>query len=144
MLHNTMFEDNWPSGSEEEDFFTTFTIFGHPCHLGLSGTFKPIFVPLLLEGALKFNRNWPSHFKENVFWSVKRPAVQVTSGQGPNWPSPLAFFDIHIVPSLMSQTIIIFQQEAHGPQFAHLHICKCHATVFQYCHSNWDTNLTIP
>ena len=36
------------------------------------------------------------------------------------------------------------KQEAHGPQLAHLHICKCHATVFQYCHSNWDTNLTIP
>ena len=25
------------------------------------------------------------------------------------------------------------KQEAHGPQFTHLHICKCHATVFQYC-----------
>ena len=36
------------------------------------------------------------------------------------------------------------KQEAHGPQFAHLHICKCHATDFQYCHSNMDTNLTIP
>ena len=25
-----------------------------------------------------------------------------------------------------------------------LHICKCNAKFFQYCHSNWDRNLTVP
>ena len=60
-----------------------------------------------------------------------------------------------LLDNSQEMSILIFskkiKQESHGPKFAHLvktaiqllQIRKCHTTFFQYCHSNWDTNLTI-
>ena len=65
---------------------------------------EEIFIHLLpWELYMKLSWNLLSSFRENVLWNVDGPAIQVTQvAKVTEWPSPLAFIDIHEVPTLMS------------------------------------------
>ena len=72
------------------------------------GPFKQTCFPIVRKLHKKFIYNWPSRFRETVPWSVERPAVQVTSGQGRQMtltfdihrhsylPSPMLFFEYEL------------------------------------------------
>ena len=63
MLH-TKFNGNRPAGSEEEDFFNVFTIYGHGGHLGhVTWTIYTKFrSPFSRRLHIKFGFDWPSGF----------------------------------------------------------------------------------
>ena len=64
MLH-TKFHGNQPVGSEEEDFFKVFTIYGHGSHLGhVTWTIYTNFCsPFPRRLHIKFGFDWPSGFR---------------------------------------------------------------------------------
>ena len=63
MLH-TKFCKNRPAGSEEEEFFRVFTIYGHGGHLGhVTSIMSSDFHFLVPESFhAKFSSEWPSSF----------------------------------------------------------------------------------
>ena len=63
MLH-TKFRENRPAGSGEEDFFMSFTIYGHGGHLGhVTSIMSSDFHFLVPESfQTKFSSEWPSSF----------------------------------------------------------------------------------
>ena len=59
MMH-TNIQGHRPFGSEEEDFFKVFTIYGHGGHPGhVTRSFDQTFVP---PSHMKFDFDWPSGF----------------------------------------------------------------------------------
>ena len=65
MLH-TMFYDNRPTGSGEEDFLRVFTIYEHGGHFGHVTRLIQICFHFLVPQSLhmKFVYKWPSGFRE--------------------------------------------------------------------------------
>ena len=65
MLH-TKFQNHWPSGSGEEDFF--FSIYSHGGHLGhvTLTIYKNFHSPFPRMLHIKFGFDWPSGFRGDV------------------------------------------------------------------------------
>ena len=72
MLH-TKFQNHWPSGSGEEDFFSIYNHSGHLGHVTLT-TYIHFLSPFPRMLHMKFGFDWPSGFRGedvSLLWKYK-------------------------------------------------------------------------
>ena len=153
MLH-TKSQGHRPSGSGE-DFLRVFTIYGHGSHLGhVTKTIWTNFrSPILRSLHMKYEFNWPSSFREDVWKCWRTTDGRKDDGRRSHWytiSSPMSLwlrwakkigctFCISFEYKIKRKFIFLWQipNIFHLVQWKYQHLHSCKKTNF-FHHTRWN------